>query len=180
MVNINPIRSIVVLGLIAATHVACLPPAAARLNQASELYRAGRFEESIAEYQEVIKMQPAWPAPYLGLGNALMSIGQLAPAIEEYRMAVKLGPDWAEAHVLLGEALVQSRSWALAVPVLQKAAALNDRDPVSRSLLGLSLAELGREREALEAFESVSGLCETCLDKRASLVFAQLKSRLRQ
>jgi tetratricopeptide (TPR) repeat protein len=80
----------------------------ARNNLGLELFRAGRAEEAIAQYEAAIALQPAYPGALSNLGNALDRIGRTPEAIQAYEKAVALEPNFAAAHYNLAKALDRS------------------------------------------------------------------------
>lgn len=61
-------------------------------NGANAHYRAGRYEEAIGRYQEVLVQGVRNGYVYYNLGNAHFKAGQIGPAILAYERALKLMP----------------------------------------------------------------------------------------
>jgi tetratricopeptide (TPR) repeat protein len=60
------------------------------------------LEKSVRSYQEAIRVDPNYPAPYLGLGRAYRVFGNFDGAVSSLERAVKLRPDFDEAIYYLG------------------------------------------------------------------------------
>jgi tetratricopeptide (TPR) repeat protein len=81
----------------------------ARINLASALSSIpGRLPEAIAQYQTVLRANPASALVHNNLGYIYISIpGRSADAIAECQAAVRIQPGFAEAHYNLSIALLQ-------------------------------------------------------------------------
>jgi protein O-mannosyl-transferase len=82
--------------------------AALRYNAGVDLLKAGRPGEAVAEFQEALKLKPAYAEAEDNLGIALTQIpGREGEARGHFEAAVKLDPGSAQAHYNLGVALSQ-------------------------------------------------------------------------
>jgi len=70
------------------------------------LYTAGRPQEAIPHYREILRLAPRYAEPHYHLGMALDAVGQTREAIEQYQLAVLLRPGMAAAHLNLGNAVL--------------------------------------------------------------------------
>jgi hypothetical protein len=61
-------------------------------NRGNELYRAGKYQEAVKEYESIIKQGKLSAEVYFNLGNAYYREKQLAHAILAYERAAKLHP----------------------------------------------------------------------------------------
>jgi len=68
-------------------------------NAGVELQEQGRYEEAIAEYDEVIRLNPQLALAYGNRGGAYSDLGQLQRAIQDYDEAISLNPHYAKAYV---------------------------------------------------------------------------------
>jgi tetratricopeptide (TPR) repeat protein len=59
----------------------------------NQLYRDGRFEEAIQEYEEIIRQGYASAALFHNLGNSYYRLGKISPAILAYERAIRLAPN---------------------------------------------------------------------------------------
>jgi TolB-like protein/class 3 adenylate cyclase/Tfp pilus assembly protein PilF len=105
---------------------------------------SGRFDEAIARYEQVIKIDPLTSPGYLNLGMALHYVGQQEKAVAAFRKALELAPEKEILHSLIGRSyLAQSRGPEALAEMEQ------EKNPVFR-LTGLALAyrALGKGKES--------------------------------
>ncbi|MGD0036990.1 MAG: tetratricopeptide repeat protein [Bacteroidota bacterium] len=62
-------------------------------NRGNELYRAGKYQEAVKEYESIIKQSKLSAELYFNLGNAYYRDKQLARAILSYERAAQLHPN---------------------------------------------------------------------------------------
>ena len=65
----------------------------------------GRSGDAIAQYEEALRLNPAYAEAYNNLGYALAAVGRVQEAIAPYEQALRLKPDYADAHNNLAIAL---------------------------------------------------------------------------
>ena len=65
----------------------------------------GDVDGAIAEFREVVRLDPKDEFTHVNLGDALASKGDVDGAITEYREALRLDPKDEVTHVNLGDAL---------------------------------------------------------------------------
>ncbi|HEV8039097.1 MAG TPA: tetratricopeptide repeat protein [Bryobacteraceae bacterium] len=135
-----------------------------------ESYLKGRFafdkkssradiEESIAYFEQAIKMDPTFAPAYVGLAAASNWLGTVfigAPpddtrpkVISAARKALELDPDIAEAHALLANVLQEQWHWADAESQYRRALELSPNDADAHAGLALWLLCQGRKDEAV-------------------------------
>jgi TolB-like protein/Flp pilus assembly protein TadD len=135
-----------------------------------ESYLKGRFafdkkssradiEESIAYFEQAIKIDPTFAPAYVGLAAASSWLGTVfigAPpddtrpkVISAARKALELDPDIAEAHVLLAKVLQEQWHWADAEAQYRRALELSPNDADAHAGLALWLLCQGRKDEAV-------------------------------
>jgi tetratricopeptide (TPR) repeat protein len=90
---------------------------------------------------------------YAAAGQQAMAAGQYAAARSNFEQLAKLEPNIAEVHATLSAIYFQQHEYELAVREVRKAQELKPSLPKLDTLLGLSLAELGRFAEALPRLE---------------------------
>jgi tetratricopeptide (TPR) repeat protein len=70
-----------------------------RLNLGAALAGAGRLDEAIAEYRELVRQRPDFADAHNNLANALLRVpGAASDAEAEYQTAIRLKPDFIEAR----------------------------------------------------------------------------------
>jgi hypothetical protein len=62
------------------------------------LWKLGRYEEAIENYQEATELDPKFIPALINWGNALRDLGRPEEAIEKYRKATELAPKHATAY----------------------------------------------------------------------------------
>ena len=62
------------------------------LNRASELYKAGKLEEAVTEYNKALEANPENAAAYLGIAAAYRDLGKTSQAIKHLEKAASLDP----------------------------------------------------------------------------------------
>lgn len=72
------------------------------------LRQEGKPDEAIAQFEEVLRLDPEKAEAHYNLGMALMQKGKVEDAISQYRRALQLDPKYLDACVNLGDALLQA------------------------------------------------------------------------
>ena len=110
---------------------------------------AGRLDEAIATFTQLVRLTPQAHGAHYNLGNACLVADRLPEAVEAYRRAVRLSPRFASAHNNLGLALIALKQPALAAAPLARAAALEPSNAGSQHMAGHALLQSNRPGEAL-------------------------------
>jgi tetratricopeptide (TPR) repeat protein len=144
------------------------------LNRASEALAAGDFETAEALYRRLVVANPGLADAYEGLAQALaglgrnleaaairsqlgegwVSAGRYELAVEEFEKALALAPNQAILHAQIGRVFLLDKANARALEHLERAAALGDASPKTRTYLGSALWECGRLENSEEVFRS--------------------------
>ncbi|ABG52350.1 Tetratricopeptide TPR_2 [Trichodesmium erythraeum IMS101] len=119
------------------------------LKQANQLKRAGRLDEAIALYYQVIEINPNFAWAYNNLGDALVKQGNLDEAVAYYFESLKLNPNSAWLLYGLGEALAKQGNLEAAIEYLQKAIKTKPDFYKFYSCLGFILAANNNLNEAV-------------------------------
>ncbi|GAC1664358.1 MAG: hypothetical protein NVS9B4_19750 [Candidatus Acidiferrum sp.] len=90
---------------------------------------------------------------YASEGQAALAAGRYAEAEKAFEKLRELEPGTAEIHANLGAIYFQEKKFDQAVPALRRAIKLNPRLTKSRTLLAISLSELGQYTEAAPGLE---------------------------
>jgi tetratricopeptide (TPR) repeat protein len=80
---------------------------AAHYSFGSALRQKGRLDEAIVQYQEALRINPAYANALNNLGTALRQKGRVDEAITQFRLALKVMPDNEAIHFNLAKALFQ-------------------------------------------------------------------------
>ena len=67
-------------------------------NLGTALLRRGQTDEALAQFQQVLELQPDYEVGYYNRGHALLRKGRLDDALVQFQKAVALKPDYAGAH----------------------------------------------------------------------------------
>jgi tetratricopeptide (TPR) repeat protein len=129
-------------------------------NLGAALTDAGRRDEAIARYEEVLAIAPLHQAARRNRdllkaarledeGNSLAARRDLAGAIERYREALKLDSRRTHAHGALGIALTELGRHQQARPHLQAALDQGAADPAIANALAYALVQSGEQQAAI-------------------------------
>ncbi len=144
-----------VLGLWADTVAKRPANANARNNLGNALADAGRLDEAVAEYEELLRLSPQMPDARYNLGLALATLGRAAEAVPQLEESLRLRPDHAPAEVTLGNALTDLGRFAEAIPHFEAALRLDPSLGKIRHNLGMALARAGRFSEAVTLYTTI-------------------------
>ncbi len=108
-------------------------------NLGNALFRRGKTDEAIGDFQEAIRLKPDLAEAYTSLGVALGSKGQIDEAIGKLQDAIRLNPDYAEAHYDLGIAFELKGQLDRAIGQLQEAIRLKPGFAAAQHRLGTAL-----------------------------------------
>jgi tetratricopeptide (TPR) repeat protein len=125
------------------------------LTQGNQAFAKGAFSEAVANYQDLLELDPRNAEALHNLGSALTRLGLLSDAEEYVRRAIKCRPDFAEAHCTLGIVLRARGENAESEIWLRRALKLKPNYLEARIHHGVSLLALGRLREASARFAKV-------------------------
>src|SRR6266699_2516836 len=131
---------------------------ALKSKRGKDLMAAGRFEEAIPVYLELVKDLPDNPGPLMDLGLALHMAGHEREAVTQFQMVLKLKPSDMPAHLFLGAAYLGLKNPARAVEPLRSVVRRQQENFEGRLLLGDAFLSLGRFGPAAEQFEKLSQL----------------------
>lgn len=126
--------------------------------RASAMASQGRHEAAAREYQDAIRLDPAYAEAHLNFGRLLLDMGRTDDALARLRRAHDLLPGSAPARFLLADALGRKGELAEAERLL---VALTESDPdmvQAWDRLGSLRLEPGRFHLAIEPLERVLAL----------------------
>ena len=129
-----------------------------RSQRGKELMAAGKFEEAIPVYRELVKDIPDNPGPVMNLGMALHMAGYDREAVKEFQEVLKLEPAHVPARLFLGAAYLALKEPSKAVEPLQIVVRSEPNSSEARLLLGEGLLSLERYRAALQQYEELTKL----------------------
>jgi tetratricopeptide (TPR) repeat protein len=115
----------------------------------------GDYDEAIAFYQDLIKLNPRHAIALNNLGSALFKVGRYKEAEACFYRAIKVKADYADPHSNLGNLLLLRGYFADAERSFRYALKINPRFVDARNNLGLVLANLNNLRDAKSNFDKV-------------------------
>jgi len=113
----------------------------------------GRTSEAITQYEQALRIEPAWGQAHFNLGVTLARLGRLDEAIGQYEQALRTEPNLAEAHNNLGTALRQVGRLDEAIEHYEQAIRIQPAFAEAHFNLGNALAQSGKLDEAIEQYE---------------------------
>jgi tetratricopeptide (TPR) repeat protein len=131
---------------------------AAAFKHATELTQAGKYDEAIAAYNEILVKSPAVAEVHYNLGFIYGQKKDWAQAEAAYKKALELRPDYADANLSLARVYRESGQADKAAEVLTKAAAEHQDDPKVQFGLAIDALNAGRSEEAQAGFQKVIAL----------------------
>ena len=129
---------------------------AQKVKRANELIQAGKPDEAIPIYQELVAAFPSEPAFGVNLAIAQYKAGRYRDAIAQCGALLKRKDDLFPAWLFLGASQFELGDMSNAAPALQKALALEPADLNARVMLGDALLEQGQPAEAAAHFEEAA------------------------
>lgn len=117
-----------------------------------------KFSESIASYQNAIKLQPNNVDLYFNLGIALSNTNQLNDAITAYQKAIALNPQFFEAHGNLGTVFQRLGMLDKAISSYQYGLNINSQDARGHFNLGTALRDKGSLTDSISSYKKAIAL----------------------
>jgi tetratricopeptide (TPR) repeat protein len=127
--------------------------AAAPYRLARLLVNLGRIEEGSGLYGQAVKLDASYKSAYSSRGFYHYWGGELPAAEREFQDLAALDPSDAYCQLGLGLLAQKRKQWPDAEQRLRTALTLDSRLVDAQSALGDTLAELGRTKEAILAYE---------------------------
>jgi protein O-mannosyl-transferase len=104
------------------------------------LNNQGQIDEAICQFQEAVRLNPAYANAHYNLGVAFFQRGRIDEAIRQFQEALRLVPDHPQAHNNLGAALGRQGQTDEAIRQFQEALRLQPDNAEARKNLNLLLA----------------------------------------
>jgi predicted O-linked N-acetylglucosamine transferase (SPINDLY family) len=128
------------------------------LQAAQAQHRAGRRDEAIAAYRDIIARAPGLAEAHNNLGNGLCEVGRLDEAIAAFEQASWLRPHAAQPHNNRGVALSRAGRRDETLAAFRHAIALDGNYASAHNNLGENFRQAGRLDEAAAALERAIAL----------------------
>jgi len=123
-------------------------------NLATSVLKQDRIDDSIALYDEAIKLNTDNKDARIGLANALHEKNDPDASIAYFEDAVKRNPDAPGPLSHLGKALIDAKQYKEAIEVLLKALQLQINFAPAHTNLGIAFQEMGMLKDALECHKT--------------------------
>lgn len=123
--------------------------------RATDAQRAGRLDEAIGIYKQVIERRRDTEDAYRKLALVYWRQGRAADAIATLELALRNGITQSEVRIKLGEYLAESGQPERAIELLGPTAG---NDPDALTTLGNAYTRAGRERDAVNTFNRLLAL----------------------
>lgn len=131
------------------------PEQAEQSHHAKDLMSAGKFEEAVPIYRELVRAMPNNPGFIVDLGLALDMAGNKREAVREFEAALKLDPRQLPALLFLGSAYLEMGEPTKAVEPVEKALKLQPDNVDAQELSAEAYLALGKNEQAAKQFEKV-------------------------
>ena len=129
-------------------------PAEELLIEAEKLDKAGKLEEARDKLREVIKLDPKFTLGYLALGVTLRRLGDYEGCVDVCSKGLAIDPQDSELYLRRGIAWFHLGLHGIALEDFEDAAGIAYDDPRPELWRGLTLMELDRPLEAINAYAS--------------------------
>ncbi|MGI9390443.1 MAG: sulfotransferase [Boseongicola sp.] len=139
-----------------------------------------KYDLAQTNYENAIKLDPAYSEAYDNYGRFLLSRELPLEAADKLKKAVTLSPDMISALVSLGSAHNQTKEHRSAVVLLERAHANDPEDIQALIELGNAYLRTNRHQEALEAYETARILSKDEISRDHRVSLAQMQSKFQQ
>lgn len=110
------------------------------INRGALLHELGRFDEALASYEKALTLAPEDPTVLTNRANVLVQLGRFDDGLADYDRALKRNPKLMQAYAQKGTALKLCGRLEEARELLERARAIDAKDPnVSQALAELLL-----------------------------------------
>jgi tetratricopeptide (TPR) repeat protein len=120
----------------------------------------GRLEESIAEDQQALALDPLSHLTVWTMGYDFYSTRQYDRAIEQYRKSLEMDPNFVFAHAALGEAYLQKSMYNEGIAECEKAIEILPGNARALSCLGYAYAVAGRRTQAQRVLDQLNEIAK--------------------
>ncbi len=124
------------------------------LVEAEKLDKQGRYKESREILRKVVKLDPKMSIGYLALGVVCRRLGDFEGSVAACSKGLRVDPENAELYLRRGIAWFHLGLHGIALEDFEDAAGIAYDDPRPELWRGLTLIELGRPLEAINAYAS--------------------------
>ncbi len=115
-------------------------------------FEKGAFDEAIADFTEIINLDPSSYPAYLYRGMALYNTGRLDQAIDDFDKAIALNPNSPKAYMNRGMAFSDKGLSDKAIEDFGRVVSLDPSNYTAYNNLGALFGKQGKSGKAVEAF----------------------------
>jgi tetratricopeptide (TPR) repeat protein len=148
----------------------------AHFNLANELSRDGRFSQSLAQYDEAVRIDPTFLGARCNRGDVLCHVGRFPAALSDYQTAERIDPANALIENSYGTMLMRLRRPADAAPHFAIAARLEPGSALAEKNLADALSLASDFAGALPHYQEVERLLPTA--PQSHMLVARTDARL--
>jgi arylsulfatase A-like enzyme/Tfp pilus assembly protein PilF len=116
-------------------------------------FELGQDANATTALELALRLNPNNFLARLALANVYVHQNSLEKAEAELARLVAEHPGYAQGHADYGAVLVRRKNYAQAEKEIERSLALGHRDALTLDSLGIARAELGRPKEAIEAYQ---------------------------
>jgi Flp pilus assembly protein TadD len=124
------------------------------LAQAEKLEQAGKLEEARDLLRQVVDKEPKLVVGHLALGVVLRRLGDFRGSVQACTKGIEIDPQEPELYLRRGIAWFHQGLYGIALEDFEEAAGIAYEDPRPELWRGLTLMELERPLEAINAYAS--------------------------
>lgn len=117
-----------------------------------------RYEETLAYYEQTIRLAPNYSIAYIGKAIALSNLKRYEEALAAYEQAIRLDPNLAGAYYNKGLTLDDLKRYEEALAAYEQAIRLNPNFALPYYNKGITLDKLRRSKEAQQCYEKARRL----------------------
>lgn len=108
----------------------------------------GRYDESIALYQEIINQHPYNELAWFNLANAYQSLKLFEKAIDTYKYCIAIDEKFEFAYRNIGDALIRLNKYKDAIEILEKLCEISRPDEILYEAIGYCYYKLNKYAQA--------------------------------
>lgn len=143
------------------------------------LYKQGRIEEAIKQYQMAIRLRPGFVEAYNNLGNVLAETGRFEEAVKQYQTALKLRPDIIDVHLNLANLYLTMGRFKGAIDEFKIATGLKPDDIELHNTIASAYATKNMFGEAVQEYKEVLSLNPESINTHYDLGTAYMRMGLK-
>ena len=126
-------------------------------DRAIEYWKQNRFDEAIAQWEEIVRKDPNLAEIHYNLGNAYMYQGKIESAIDAFKRTISIDPNLPEAYNKLGIICYKQGNAGLAFACWKQALMINpDFEEARRNIRLIQNAPQFDVEDEIPAYQHVT------------------------